>query len=59
MQPTTPDYFRAMFTELVSRRQASLYFAEYGGRRLATALVITFGRRASYFFGGSLLANAA
>jgi lipid II:glycine glycyltransferase (peptidoglycan interpeptide bridge formation enzyme) len=51
---TPPDYFRAMLTELLTRGRASLYFAEYGGRRLATALVVIFGRRATYFFGGSL-----
>ena len=57
MKPTTPAYFRAMLTELVPRGQASLFFAEHGGRRLATALVVTCGRRASYLYGGSLLAQ--
>jgi hypothetical protein len=55
IEPVAPSYFRAMLAELVSRGQASLFFAEYGGRRIATALVITFGRRATYFYGGSLL----
>ena len=57
MKPTTPVYFRAMLTELLPRGQASLFFAEHGGRRLATALVVTCGRRASYLYGGSLLAQ--
>ena len=55
IEPMAPGYFRAMLAELVSRGQASLFFAEYGGRRLATALVVNFGRRATYFYGGSLL----
>lgn len=48
-----PSYFRNLVAELGA--QASLYFAEFRGRRLATALVVTFGRRATYFFGGSLM----
>ena len=55
IDPATPNYFRALLAELVPRGQASLYFAEYQGRRLATALVVNFGRRATYFYGGSLL----
>jgi len=46
-----------MLAELVPRGQASLFFAEHRGRRLAAALVVTFGRRATYLFGGSLLAH--
>ncbi|HSV34743.1 MAG TPA: peptidoglycan bridge formation glycyltransferase FemA/FemB family protein [Ramlibacter sp.] len=57
MQPTAPGYFRALLTELVPRGQASLFFAEHGGQRLAAALVVTFGRRATYLYGGSLLAQ--
>jgi lipid II:glycine glycyltransferase (peptidoglycan interpeptide bridge formation enzyme) len=49
------DYFRWMFSELAAQGKVSLHFAEYGGRRLATALVVTFGKRATYFFGGSLV----
>jgi lipid II:glycine glycyltransferase (peptidoglycan interpeptide bridge formation enzyme) len=33
---------------------AHLFFAELDGRRLATAMVLRFGERATYFFGGSL-----
>ena len=57
MQPMAPGYFRTLLAELVPRGQASLFFAEHRGRRLATALVVTFGRRATYLFGGSLLAQ--
>lgn len=47
-------YFRTLFSLLVPRRQISIFFAEYRGRRLAAALVVYFGRRATYFFGASL-----
>ena len=49
-----PGYFRTLFSLLLPRREISIFFAEYRGRRLAVALVVYFGRRASYFFGGSL-----
>ena len=55
IQPMQSSYFDAMLAELVSRGHASLFFAEYASVRLATALVVTFGRRATYFYGGSLL----
>jgi lipid II:glycine glycyltransferase (peptidoglycan interpeptide bridge formation enzyme) len=55
IEPVAPSYFRAMLEELVSRGHAWLFFAEYRGVRLAAALVVTFGRRATYLFGGSLL----
>jgi lipid II:glycine glycyltransferase (peptidoglycan interpeptide bridge formation enzyme) len=50
-----PRYFRAMLAELAAEQMLSLHFAEFRGRRLATALVISFGRRATYFYGGSLV----
>lgn len=50
-----PSYFRSMLAELGSPVRTSLFFAEYRGRRLATALIVSFGRRATYFFGGSLV----
>jgi len=48
------SYFRALLSMLLSRQQGSIFFAEYKGKRLATALVLYFGRRATYFYGGSL-----
>ena len=48
------SYFRTLLSMLRVRRQLSIFFAEHEGKRLATALVIFFGRRATYFFGGSL-----
>jgi lipid II:glycine glycyltransferase (peptidoglycan interpeptide bridge formation enzyme) len=52
--PKPPDYFRVLISTLTSRGHGSLFFAEYQGRRIATALVVYFGPRATYFFGGSL-----
>jgi lipid II:glycine glycyltransferase (peptidoglycan interpeptide bridge formation enzyme) len=49
------SYFRNLVSELGAQRRLSLYFAEYRGRRLATALVVFFGERATYFYGGSLV----
>jgi len=48
------SYFRALLSMLTIRRQGSIFFAEYKGKRLATAVVVYFGRRTTYFFGGSL-----
>jgi lipid II:glycine glycyltransferase (peptidoglycan interpeptide bridge formation enzyme) len=48
-----PDYFETLVSLFSSLRRGSLFFAEYEGVRLATALVIYFGPRATYFFGGS------
>jgi lipid II:glycine glycyltransferase (peptidoglycan interpeptide bridge formation enzyme) len=48
------DYFRKLVAILCARGQVSIFFAEYRARRLATALVVYFGRSATYFFGGSL-----
>jgi peptidoglycan pentaglycine glycine transferase (the first glycine) len=53
MKPKDPDYFRALLSALRSSGHGSLFFAEYAGIRLATALVVYFGDRATYFFGGS------
>jgi len=49
-----PRYFRTLVSMLSSLRHVSLFFAEYQGRRIATALVVYFGKRATYFYGGSL-----
>ena len=48
-----PDYFERLVSLLWSANRGSLFFAEYQGRRIATALVVYFGRKATYFFGGS------
>ena len=49
-----PDYFQVLVSILSSCQRGSLFFAEYRGQRLAAAVVLYFGRRATYFFGGSL-----
>jgi lipid II:glycine glycyltransferase (peptidoglycan interpeptide bridge formation enzyme) len=53
MAAKPPDYFEALVALFSPSRRGSLYFAEYQGLRLATALVVYFGPRATYFFGGS------
>ena len=49
------SYFRTLLSIASPRRQAALFFAEYRGRRLAAALVTYLGRKATYFFGASLV----
>lgn len=46
------SYFRSMLA--LAQPPLSLLFAQYQGRRLAAALVVRFGERATYFYGGSL-----
>ena len=48
-----PDYFQPLVSVFAPSRHRSLFFAEYQGVRIATALVVYFGSRATYFFGGS------
>lgn len=50
-----PGYFRELMAVLASRECGSIFFAECQGRRLAGAVVVYFGNRATYFFGGSLV----
>ena len=52
-----PRYFRTLIPLLSATGRGSVFFAEYRSTRLATALVVYFGRRATYFFGGSLDAH--
>jgi len=53
IKPKGPDYFEVLLSFLLPARRVTLFFAEYQGVRLATALVIYFGPRATYFYGGS------
>jgi len=48
------DYFEILVPMLRDIRRGALFFAECAGQRIATALVVFFGRRATYFYGGSL-----
>jgi len=47
------DYLRSLVEILGADKKSALFFAEYNGIRLATALVIYFGDRATYFFAAS------
>jgi len=47
------DYFQTLVSLFSPSRHGSIFFAEYRGVRIATALVVYFGPRATYFFGGS------
>src|SRR5262245_33730996 len=57
IEPVAQNYTEAMLAQLVSHGHAALFFAEYRGVRIATALVVTFGQRATYLYGGSLLSE--
>jgi lipid II:glycine glycyltransferase (peptidoglycan interpeptide bridge formation enzyme) len=48
-----PDYFHTLIPMLSASKRGSVFFAEYQGTRLATALVVYFGRTATYHHGGS------
>jgi lipid II:glycine glycyltransferase (peptidoglycan interpeptide bridge formation enzyme) len=52
-RPKAAAYFESLF-EVAGGRGGSIYFAEHEGLRLAAAVVIRFGSRATYFYGGSL-----
>jgi lipid II:glycine glycyltransferase (peptidoglycan interpeptide bridge formation enzyme) len=53
MKAKPPDYFHTLGSLFSPSHHGSLFFAEYQGMRLAAALVVYFGSRATYFFGGS------
>jgi peptidoglycan pentaglycine glycine transferase (the first glycine) len=46
-------YFHGLIPMFSTSVQGSVFFAEYQGVRLATALVVYFGRTATYWYGGS------
>lgn len=54
ISPKPPDYFEQLRDLLLSHGAGSILFAEHQRTRLAAALVVYFGRRATYFFGASL-----
>jgi lipid II:glycine glycyltransferase (peptidoglycan interpeptide bridge formation enzyme) len=47
-------YFQDLMEVMGPDQRASIFFAEYQGQRLAAAMVVYFGNRATYFYGGSL-----
>jgi lipid II:glycine glycyltransferase (peptidoglycan interpeptide bridge formation enzyme) len=46
-------YFRTLIPLLADSARGSVFFAEYQGTRLATAIVVYHGRTATYYYGGS------
>lgn len=52
-----PEYFEDLLTVLVSAGKGSMFFAEYQRQRIAAAVVVYFGGRATYFYGASLDAH--
>lgn len=48
------DYFEELVSTLSALKRGGVYFAEHQGMRIAAAVVVTFGRTATYFYGGSL-----
>jgi peptidoglycan pentaglycine glycine transferase (the first glycine) len=54
IEPKSPEYFESLISSLSPYRKVSILFAEHQHLRLATAIIIYFGQRATYFFGGSL-----
>lgn len=48
-----PEYFQRLLSLLTRLDAGALFFAEFRGTRLAAALTVWFGGRATYFFGGS------
>jgi peptidoglycan pentaglycine glycine transferase (the first glycine) len=53
LQAKPPGYFRRLIS-MLAPQHVSIFFAEYQDKRLAACLVVYFGRRATYFYGGSL-----
>ncbi|WP_046864136.1 lipid II:glycine glycyltransferase FemX [Microvirga massiliensis] len=49
----SPGYFHTLIPVLSASERGSIFFAEYQGTRVATALVVYFGRTATYYHGGS------
>jgi peptidoglycan pentaglycine glycine transferase (the first glycine) len=52
-----PNYFSKLVPMLSAADRGSVFFAEYHGARLATALVVYFGETATYYHGGSRAAD--
>lgn len=53
------EYFEDLLSMIALEARGALYFAEYRGERIASALVLHFGDRATYFFGGSVYRHRA
>jgi lipid II:glycine glycyltransferase (peptidoglycan interpeptide bridge formation enzyme) len=57
LKPKPTEYFDALVAKFNANECGSIHFAEYRGERIAAAMVVYFGKRATYFFGGSLDAH--
>lgn len=53
-RPKAASYFESLLGVAAAGRGGSIYFAQHDGLRLAASVVIRFGSRATYFYGGSL-----
>ncbi len=53
LHPMNADFLVDLMHTLLAGGHGSLFFAEYEGQRIAAAIVIYFGERATYFFAGS------
>jgi lipid II:glycine glycyltransferase (peptidoglycan interpeptide bridge formation enzyme) len=54
IEPKSPEYFERLISTLSPYGKASIVFAVHQNLRLAAAIIIYFGQRATYFFGASL-----
>jgi len=50
-------YFEHLMSALVEAQRGSVFFAEHNGARLAGAIAVWCGNRATYFYGGSSVAD--
>ena len=53
LSPMDPEYFHTLISMLSASGHGSVFFAEYQGTRLATALVVYFADTATNFYSGS------
>lgn len=51
--PHSDEYYKALFAELETRKTAFLVLASYGGETVSIAVVIGYGKTATYVFGAS------
>ncbi len=52
--PMGAEFLTELLRTLFNNGHGTLFFAEYAGQRIAAAIVVFFGERATYFFAGSL-----
>jgi lipid II:glycine glycyltransferase (peptidoglycan interpeptide bridge formation enzyme) len=47
------EYFRTLVPAIAPSGLGSIFFSEFQGRKIASALVVYFGHTAMYYYGGS------